>query len=86
MLEPTDLQDPIVMYPNPATSDVQLTLPLTSSGRLTVYNMMGNPIIEMDKSPGIGNLHIDTTEWYSGSYVVVYESKDGSYRWMLQRI
>ena len=86
VLEPTDPQDPIVMYPNPATTEVQLTLPLTSSGRLTVYNMMGNPIIEMDKSPGIGNLHIDTTEWYSGSYVVVYESKDGSYRGMLQKI
>ena len=67
----------IYIYPNPSAYTTIVSLPVGSSGKLYVYDVMGQLVHIHDKESGSSEVVIDMSDWDTGTYQVMYYSKDG---------
>jgi hypothetical protein len=75
----TNIKNPIKLYPNPVSKSSSLTVSVPdeySKGKLTVYDFNGR--IVDTKSLNSGDNQIELTRLSAGSYIVQFESHDGS--------
>lgn len=64
--------DPVVLgeaYPNPATMSVTLPYSAQNAADLTVYNMMGQPVLTRNVLPGSGSVEIRVDSMPAGIYI-----------------
>jgi len=65
------LDSKISLLPNPASEYVRI---YSSSGKITVYSILGKHIISIDKNEDV--FHLDTSSWSSGIYILNFESNN----------
>jgi len=71
-----DVSD-IYIYPNPTVASATVSLPIGSFGKLYVYDVMGQLVYAYDKYSGSPEVLIDMSDWDTGTYQVMYYSKEG---------
>ena len=67
-----EADEPVVLgaaYPNPATQTVMLPYSTQSTTDLTVYNMMGQPVLTRSVHAGNGNLEVRVDAMPAGIYI-----------------
>lgn len=67
------------VYPNPANQSIQLKLaPISSTGKLTVCNLLGNVVVEKELSASAvqSDENINSSQWPAGLYLIQLKSGD----------
>lgn len=66
----------IRVYPNPAVNNIRLDIPQGQSGQVFVYSATGRLVKSV--SIGLNTQTVDVADLVKGSYVLVFESLDGT--------
>ena len=77
VVDVADSVSDIYIYPNPSAYTTIVSLPVGSSGKLYVYDVMGQLVYTYDKDNGSSEVLIDISDWDTGTYQVMYYSKHG---------
>lgn len=72
------ITQPLHAYPNPASEHVVVELPPMPNGQLTVTGMGGNRVLTQEIAQP-ETIHLNTTTWAKGSYIVTYRTDIGAY-------
>ena len=69
VLEPVDFENPLVLYPNPATDRTTLRVDPALEGFVEIFDVLGNSVLKVEKSKGERDITIDLNSIDVGGYL-----------------
>lgn len=74
VLEPINVESPLILYPNPAVDRTTLTISPELKGTVFVFDMLGREVMQKDKAVGEREVSLDLEDFIPGNYVIRFES------------
>ena len=82
-METIDLQDEIVIYPNPAAEAVFIVFPEAKYNTLVLINMLGEKVLMKKIDASMDQVNLDLSGFVTGAYIVSLQNGEGIVRGML---
>lgn len=74
-LEQENSKNQYLVFPNPATTEINVQRISTCSGNIVIYDVLGNPVIKLPWAKGELKLSIDASRFVAGVYLLKIESE-----------
>ncbi len=64
-----------LIYPNPATTEINVHRSIACTGNIVIYDVLGNPLLKLPWTKGLLEINIDASHFSAGVYLLKIDSE-----------